>query len=147
MNDLQFLFYNSKCEIKYFILTYTTHNTNNLKNLNNWKLRPYKSKIGIKRKWRRGLSNKCRSTSKEPRSSKREQKQYGSEREIAREKERKRMPGKANFILLCLGRQEYLFIAVKVKRSRRMRTEQEAVYKQTKNKPGNQTFRICKYFY
>lgn len=68
-------------------------------------------------------------------------------REIAREKERKRMPGMANFILLCLERQEYLFIAVKVKRSRRMRTEQEAVYKQTKNKPGNQTFRICKYFY
>lgn len=96
-------------------------------------MRPYKSKIGIKRKWRRGLSNKCRSTSKEPRSSKREKNSMVL-REIAREKERKRMPGMANFILLCLERQEYLFIAVKVKRSRRMRTEQEAVYKQTNKK-------------
>lgn len=31
MNDLQFLFYNSKCEIKYFILTYTNNNKKNIK--------------------------------------------------------------------------------------------------------------------
>lgn len=57
MNDLQFLFYNSKCEIKYFILTYTNNNKKTLKNLNDRKLRPYTSKtmeLG-KQKWRAGF--------------------------------------------------------------------------------------------
>lgn len=46
----------------------------------------------------------------------------------------------ANFILLCLERQEYLFIAVKQNEA-----GEEKNKKQTKlftNKPGNQTFRI-----
>lgn len=72
----------------FYFNVYNTQHKQLKKNLNNWKLRPYKSKIGIKRKWRRGLSNKCRSTSKEPRSSKREQKQYGSERDSERKREK-----------------------------------------------------------
>lgn len=71
----------------FYFNVYNTQHKQLKKNLNNWKLRPYKSKIGIKRKWRRGLSNKCRSTSKEPRSSKREKNSMVL-REIAREKEK-----------------------------------------------------------
>lgn len=42
MNDLQFLFYNSKCEIKYFIFTFT-HKTKEM-----LKIKTIQARIGIR---------------------------------------------------------------------------------------------------